>query len=108
VRFRVRCASPACGRRITVKGRVRDRRAEADRRRTFAHALAALTPLVGVARARDRAIEISGIHLSTASRHMAVGSIAPEFRQGGHTADYYSMVEGLRAQPAQAERLPGQ
>lgn len=93
MRVRVRCAGPACGHRFTVSGGVRIPEAEAERRRAFFETLIALTPLVGIARARDRAIEASGIHFTTASRHLARGVIGSEFRQYPEEAGYFSMLE---------------
>ena len=61
MRVRARCAGPACGHRFTVSGGVRNAEAEAERRRAFFETLIASTPLVGIARARDRAIEASGL-----------------------------------------------
>ena len=93
MRVRVRCAGPACGHRFTVSGGVRNAKAEAERRRAFFETLIALTPLVGIARARDRAIEASGIHFTTASRHLARGVIGSEFRQYRGEVGYYSVLE---------------
>jgi hypothetical protein len=94
LRVRVRCANPECGRRLTVTGGIRDRRAEIERRVAFFHSLAALTPLVGIVRARDRAIETSGINFTTGSHSLAKGTIGAGLRRYGKEADdYYSMVE---------------
>ncbi len=93
MRVRVRCAGTACGHRFTVSGGVRNAKAEAERRRAFFETLIALTPLVGIARARDRAIEASGIHFTTASRHLARGVIGSEFRQYRGEVGYYSVLE---------------
>lgn len=104
MRVRVRCAGTACGHRFTVSGGVRNAEAEAERRRAFLESLIALTPLVGIARARNRAIEASGIHFTTASRYLARGVIGSEFRQYRGEADYYSMVEQVMRAYALAHR----
>src|SRR5690606_808243 len=63
-----------------------------------------LTPLVGIVRARDRAIEASGIHFTTASRYLARGVIGSEVRRYRGEADYYSMVEQVMRVYALAQR----
>jgi hypothetical protein len=93
LRVRAKCASSGCGHRFTIAGRVRDWQAEAERRGTFFDSLAVLTPLVGIVRARDRAIETSEIHFTTASHNLAEGTIGSEFRRYREAAEYYSMVE---------------
>lgn len=93
MRVRVRCAGSTCGYRFTVSGGVRDWQAEAERRRAFFDALATLTPLVGIVRARDRAVVTTGTHFTTASRKLAGGVIGPDVRRYRGSADYYSMVE---------------
>lgn len=93
MRVRVRCAVSTCGHRFTVSGGIRNSAAEADRRRAFFESLIALIPLVGIVRARDRAIETSQIHLTTASRHVAKGVIGAKLRRYRGAADHYYMVE---------------